>query len=47
MELAVLTFMILALVVSLVLLRNRKGRVAAERAIGTESTIPSEREGPL
>jgi uncharacterized membrane protein (DUF373 family) len=47
MELGVLTFMIVALVVSLVLLRNRKGRVAAERAIGTKSTAPSDREGPL
>jgi hypothetical protein len=47
MELGVLTLMIIALVVSLVLLRNRKGRVAAERAIGTKSTTPSEREDPL
>jgi uncharacterized membrane protein (DUF373 family) len=46
-ELGVLTLMIVALVVSLVLLRNRKGRVAAERAIGTKSTAPSEREDPL
>ena len=47
MELGVLTLMIIALVVSLVLLRNRKGRVAAERAIGTKSTTPSEPEDPL
>jgi uncharacterized membrane protein (DUF373 family) len=45
MELGVLTLMIVALVVSLVLLRNRKGRVAAERAMSTESTTQSEREG--
>lgn len=46
-ELGVLTVMILALVVSLVLLRNRKRRVAAERDAGTESTTLSERDGPL
>ena len=44
MELGVLTLMIVALVVSLVLLRNRKGRVAAERAVSTRSTTQSERE---
>jgi uncharacterized membrane protein (DUF373 family) len=44
MELGVLTLMIVALVVSLVLLRNRKGRVAAERAMSTKSTTQSERE---
>jgi uncharacterized membrane protein (DUF373 family) len=38
MELGVLTLMIVALVVSLVLLRNRKGRVAAERALDSKST---------
>ena len=43
-ELGVLTLMIVALVVSLVLLRNRRGRVAAERAIGTKSTPSSERK---
>ena len=47
MELVVLTLMIVALVVSLVLLRNRKGRVAAERAIGTKSTTSSERKDAL
>ena len=46
-ELGVLTPMIVALVVSLVLLRNRKGRVAAERAMGTKSNPQSEREGIL
>jgi uncharacterized membrane protein (DUF373 family) len=48
MELGVLTLMIVALVVSLVLLRNRKRRVAAKRATGADATTSlSEREGPL
>ena len=48
LELGVLTFMIVALVVSLVLLRNRKRRVAAERATGNNAaTSLSERKDPL
>jgi len=47
LELGVLTIMIVALVVSLVLLRKRKGKVAAERAMGTKSTTPSERVDSL
>lgn len=47
MELGVLTIMIVALVVSLVLLRNLKGKVAAERATGTRATDSPEREAPL
>jgi uncharacterized membrane protein (DUF373 family) len=48
MELGVLTFMIVALVISLVLLRNRKSRVAARRATGTNATTSlSERKDPL
>ncbi len=46
MELGVLTIMIVALVVSLVLLRNLKGKVAAERVAGNWSSTPSEREDP-
>jgi len=42
-----LTIMIVALVVSLVLLRKRKGKVAAERAMGTKSTRLSERVDSL
>ena len=48
LELGVLTFMIVALVVSLVLLRNRKRRVAAKRATGSNAaTSLSERKDPL